>query len=312
MTAAGDITEALFTGLIDYAGLFPPERRDMPGAVSGYREARNGDHAFVAGRFIVPGARLLELARALDAEPVQEAPWPLSVLVDGAWPNLGDATSEVESGLGVLGDRARLEITETRIPATKLGEAELTQDLVAAAGRLAGLGAQPFFEIPLSHDWPEVMEEAVTAVGSAADATSRPVGAKLRCGGLTADLFPTPEQVAQFILACHAVGVPYKCTAGLHHPVRHTDPTTGFTHHGFLNVLAAALLAERSAPFDALVEVVAEEDPAAFVFDGDELRWDDWSVPSASVRATRRDHFVAYGSCSFTEPTTDLIDMGLL
>ena len=31
----------------------------------------------------------------------------------------------------------------------------------------------------------------------------------------------------------------FKCTAGLHHAVRHGDPTTGLTHHGFLNVLLA-------------------------------------------------------------------------
>ena len=55
--------------------------------------------------------------------------------------------------------------------------------------------------------------------------------AKVRCGGATV---PTVAELAAFIRACREAGVPFKATAGLHHPIRRDG------EHGFLNLLAAA------------------------------------------------------------------------
>ena len=66
---------------------------------------------------------------------------------------------------------------------------------------------------------------------------------KFRTGGLTADAFPSAAELAACIDAALDRETPFKCTAGLHHAVRHTDPETGFEHHGFLNVLLATRVA---------------------------------------------------------------------
>ena len=66
---------------------------------------------------------------------------------------------------------------------------------------------------------------------------------KLRCGGLEAAAFPSPEQVAFTLDTCRSAGVPLKFTAGLHHPLRHLDPGLQTPMHGFVNVLAAGALA---------------------------------------------------------------------
>ena len=68
---------AFLQGLIDYAGLFPPESRDMPGAIEGFQEARSLRPEMV-NRFIVPDKRLEELAQLLH--DVDE-PWPLAVTI---------------------------------------------------------------------------------------------------------------------------------------------------------------------------------------------------------------------------------------
>jgi hypothetical protein len=123
-------------------------------------------------------------------------------------------------------------------------------------------------------------------------------GAKIRCGGETV---PSVEEVAAFIVACHDAGVPFKATAGLHHPIRSGD------RHGFLNLLAAAVFV------DGDVEaIVAEEDPAAFALNADRFEVHGRRADAAAIAAARAERFIAYGSCSFDEPVEDLTALGIL
>ncbi|HYO35700.1 MAG TPA: hypothetical protein VER97_06475, partial [Geodermatophilus sp.] len=128
--------------------------------------------------------------------------------------------------------------------------------------------------------------------------------AKLRTGGLRAELFPDAAELTGTLAACVQRGVALKCTAGLHSAIKHTDPATGFAHHGFLNVLlAAAALAEREPAVVAL----------------DRLRESDAAVLGAALRAWPADRwararavFTSFGTCSVLEPVDDLVALGLL
>ena len=53
--------KALFSGLIDYAGLFPPAALSMADAVRNYDAYRKGEHAWMLGRFVVPAAKIGEV-----------------------------------------------------------------------------------------------------------------------------------------------------------------------------------------------------------------------------------------------------------
>jgi hypothetical protein len=125
------------------------------------------------------------------------------------------------------------------------------------------------------------------------------VAAKVRCGGATPAATPSPEALAAFVAACAGAGVPFKATAGLHHPVR----AAGM--HGFLNLLAAACLAHAGAGEDALAAVLALGDPGAVL---ETLA----GVHPEGVRATRAGLFHSIGSCSFAEPVDDLRALDVL
>ncbi len=128
--------------------------------------------------------------------------------------------------------------------------------------------------------------------------------AKIRCGGET---FPSVDELAAFVTACRDAGKPFKATAGLHHPLR--TPT----QHGFLNLLAAAVFGFAFALDERdLAALLAEEDPAAFALDDDAFVARGRRVGAGAITAARHELFVAYGSCSFSEPVEDLQALGFL
>ncbi|HET9740195.1 MAG TPA: hypothetical protein VFP78_18925 [Solirubrobacteraceae bacterium] len=266
-----DARLALFGRLIDHAALFPPASLDMPEALEADRRARATPEAWMLDRFIVPASRLGEL-------PAQTP--PLSVVLDRGEGDL-DAIAQYD-----------VRLLEGRIDPEWIPE---TQALVDAR-----LGVPAFWELAPGR----ALAGEVAAVREAG------AGAKIRCGGVTADAFPPVEAVAAFVLACRDAGVRFKATAGLHHPIRHVDPATGFHMHGFLNLLAAAVFAHMGE--DDLVPLLAEEDAAAFAVDAGGLEVHGRRADAAAIEAARAELFVAYGSCSFSEPVEDLTALGIL
>jgi hypothetical protein len=288
---------AAFRELIDYAGLFPPAQLSLDAAQREYRDAGRGPHAWTLGRFII---------RAPELEKTQPIGERFSVIVD--------PEAEALQRLARLrGDGATVEALEISLQKLAPFRDELSRDdmlnmLGALEADLAvsGLRDLPaFLEIPRATPWWSALRETMRT------AARFRLGAKLRCGGLSAEAFPSVDEVAGFIAAASDARVPFKATAGLHHPVRHVDPATGFEMHGFLNLLAAAALAP-SVDRATLSRIVAEEEPGAFGFDDDAFAWRDRRVSTAELEQTRREAFVAYGSCSFAEPVEDLTALGIL
>ena len=157
-------------------------------------------------------------------------------------------------------------------------------------------GLAAYAEIPLTFG-------LVSALDTLSDAVAEglPVAAKFRTGGLAAELFPTPIELAAVICACRDRGVGFKLTAGLHHAIRHTDPETGFIHHGFLNVLVATVQAAiQGAEAADVAATLAGTDPVPLI------------EASRGLLDEGRPLWAGFGSCSVTEPVEDLSRLGLL
>lgn len=297
MTEPTASARLLLEGLVDYAGLFPPARLDMAPAVRQYAEHLRSDAAWMLGRFIVPAARLQEFedaAAALLPRDTDTAPWAISVL----------------GGTDPAEDAERVWAFNERHAHRAIGRAvidtmELRADDASAAERVARsvpAAVTAYVEIP-------VAEDASDLIGVLRGVGAR---AKARLGGVTADAFPPPAAVARFIRACADAGVPFKATAGLHHPLRgdyrltyDADSPTG-TMYGFLNVFLAAALAAQGLDLAELERILTESDPAALQFDGLGVSWRGRRLDLDDLRHLRARAAVAFGSCSFSEPVAEL------
>jgi hypothetical protein len=142
--------------------------------------------------------------------------------------------------------------------------------------------------------------------------------AKIRTGGLTPDAFPSSSALSHFLRACVDRSVGCKATAGLHHALTGEHPLTyeadspSGPMFGFLNVALAAALLRAGAEDDDLARLLAESSPAAFQFDDEGVAWRGRRVSTDDISATRREFFLAFGSCSFAEPVDDLKRLQIL
>jgi hypothetical protein len=321
---------AFLSEIIDYAGLFPPAQLPMAQAVGNYARCRQDPESWMLGRFICPAARLTELS-AFHDEIHAAMPFVVSALGRG-----GKDVSEFLTGLRAdldamarfrehHGEAVRVDVLEVRLPADVHQPHELDA-LRALLGAVADLieslgppALTPFYEIATGPQWHSTLSAVRHILASDRKSAGRerrrcrPGGVKVRCGGLEASAFPSPEQVAFALTACRDAAVPLKATAGLHHPIRHFDGDVQTTMHGFLNVFGAGVLAHaRGLSEDQVTKIIADENASHFLFDNGQFRWDAIHATNTEIGAARRDAVISFGSCSFAEPRDDLRALGLL
>ncbi|HZF40124.1 MAG TPA: hypothetical protein VE715_14955 [Blastocatellia bacterium] len=297
----------LLLGLIDYAGLFPPAALDMPTATRKYAEYRESEYRWALGRFVVPVARLDEFEKAAEG-----------ILPDGGWE--GDDVWRLSAlgGDDLSSDLHRIaEFNKKRATPDSHAGAAVIDTIEIKAGRpsdienamkLMPAKLAPYFEIPIGDDPTELIK-------SVAETEAR---AKVRTGGVTADAFPSSFDLARFIKICAEEDLPFKATAGLHHPLRSVNKLTyapdsaSTMMHGFLNVFLAAAFAQNGMDVNRLVELLEEKSPEAFQFDSGCVTWRDEMIVRGQLRNSRNLLAIAFGSCSFEEPIEDLKKIGLL
>jgi len=295
--------DALLKGLVDYAGLFPPASEDMRPALENYAAYLEGPDSRALGRFIVPLPRVEELeesARGLIPRGRRSEPWHLSVLI----------AEDVRAAADEI-----LKFNRRHRPGSRNGAAiiDVGQLKASAGGEIAhqrgDLPAElmAFFEIPYSGD----VSPLVRRIAKVA------VGAKIRTGGVTPEAFPPAHAIIDFMTACLREGVPFKATAGLHHPVRgeyrltYQPDSPKWMMYGFLNVFVAAALLYKGENEDTALAVLEESDASAFTFDEETIQWRDRRIGADQVSACRTEFAISFGSCSFREPIDELAQLTL-
>jgi hypothetical protein len=289
----------LLTGIIDYAGLFPPSQLSMEEAVINYATYRSSSFNWMLGRFVVQSARLDEfLEAANDLLPRGGSnPWRLAVT---AGEDINETIKAVRDFNRAHSQRVIADVLEVK--ANTVSKIDNTVALLPE-------GITAYFEIATGEALPDLVM-ALSLKGQKA---------KLRTGGVTPDAFPSSKQIIRFVRTCMAANVPFKATAGLHHPIRCFKPLTYApnapqgTMHGFLNLLMMAGFARESYRVSYLEELMEEEFEEAFHFSELGVDWrDGHSLTTAQLGWLRQKGMHSFGSCSFDEPIVDLEAMGLL
>ncbi len=272
---------AAWSGLVDDAAIFPPGDVPLPEAVAAYAARRDAWYADLVGPLVVRDTDLPEVPTDI----------PVSVvLTGGAGAVAGVASLAARRGHRLVGLEAAVRDLDDLA-----GNVRRITTAVDAARDEGGLAdTRIHVELPQT--------DPTTDWLAAADAVAEAEHAlKFRTGGVEAQAFPTAATVAAWIDAALDRETSFKCTAGLHHAVRHRDHETGFEHLGFLNVLLATRVAFDGGSVQEVAQVLDDHYANDLVA----------MARQSDVPAARR-WFTSYGSCSVTEPVEDLVGLGLL
>lgn len=290
-----------YRGIVDDAAVFPPTNAPLTEALAAHRALRATAWSDLVGPFVVGDVVLPELIEAVRSE-ADPTPLPVSVVVTGGagaiepavrWAGRAEELALAALELG-LRDESDLPRNARRLTTVV--------DQLRAAGELED--ETPVYVEPPRAASPEPTTSWLSALDEIAALDLR---LKFRTGGATADAFPGAAELAACIEAALDRELAFKCTAGLHHALRHRV-TEGFERpvdqHGFLNVLLATRAALDGRGRDEVSAVLQIQD--------------DDSVAAALAAAgedglvSARRWFASFGSCNAGQARDDLADLGLL
>ena len=276
------ILRALLASAIDYAGLFPPASHAMSAAIREYGEVLEGEDRWALGRFVIPAAKLS------DFRDAKGGPWRLSAIAGNELARDIDAIAKFNAHGGAVVDTVEFRA--------------LTPDALRESIAHVPDSLHRYAEWPLAAD-PAPFVAVVLGTG---------VHAKFRTGGIVEDAFPEANMLLNHLVAVIGGGVPFKCTAGLHHPVRgqyrltYERASAQGKMYGFLNVMLAASALQKGLGREIAGAVLLEEDPGAIHIGETGIEWQGTAFTIDDLQRLRSTGFESFGSCSFREPVDEL------
>ncbi|MBP1930558.1 hypothetical protein [Ammoniphilus resinae] len=307
---------AFMNQIVDYAGLFPPASLTLEPAIHNYASYLSSQDSWMIGQFILPATRLKELENYLS---LFHSNFPLHCTVLGKkseekWAYLEVLKTDLEQIFSMTdryGDSLKINTLELPLPAI-VPDRGLLEIIRVKTGKLR---LHTFCEmtLPMDDHWEQHLHEILDQIGEYHDPKGLFFGFKLRTGGVTANAFPSPFQVATALISCRDRGIPMKFTAGLHHSIRMYRDEVATQMHGFVNVFAAGMLACRhNLDVNDTAQILKDENPVHFNFTDDGLTWRDLAISVPDIERLRKTMFRSYGSCSFDEPREDLRALKIL
>ncbi|MGN7246887.1 hypothetical protein ACTHQ1_04040 [Janibacter anophelis] len=262
-----------FVEFFDDAATFPPGLAPVERAVTDHVARRASLLDGAVGPAVLALVDLPEAAGIAAGLDLAGGPVEVSVVTPaGALEQALAARTEVAPHLRIVAVELKTDPTDRAVWTEQVREAAQVTDLPVYVELTAGQVAD----------------------GALDELAGTPLRLKYRTGGIEAHLFPTPQELGDVLTAAVAAGLPFKLTAGLHEAIRYTNATTGFTHHGFLNIALATEAARAGEDREVVAGWLAETDPERLARAGaaSDGRW--------------RESFTSFGTCSVGEPADAL------
>lgn len=312
MTAPTASLRSFMTELIDYDCLERPTSLSPQAAIADYIAFSQTAEAWMLSHIVIPIGRLQELtAEHLESDDFLY----FSIIGRGAadgdtWlNNLKEDIATMERFLDQHGRNVIIDMLELTLPLDILHDGNVDELKILLDQAYDLLDQIPYYEVPFTEGWEEMVKTAMTAIRMHYGVA----GFKLRCGGPTAEAYPTIEQIAYVLKLCLDNGIALKCAAGLDQPIRRYNDALQIKTHGFFNVFGAGLLAEHhDLSLKDIETIVADENPHHFIFDDDNFQWGHWHIPIEALETVREDSLISFGSCHIDQLRHQLHQLNLL
>lgn len=242
--------KAFMREIIDYAGLFPPADLSLDTSLQKYGDYRKNEDSWILSRYIIPAARLAELQPYKETLFTEGEPFRFSILgkrtetISDYKEHLKDIEAALKQFHEVHGDRVQTDVLEMKLPreAVFANDADLLAEIYEETAQcFSDIPKFPddiFFEGIFDKNWEKeigfILESLNHYNNQSTSSNNIEAGFKLRCGGVEASMFPSVEQVAITLNKVRKQNLALKCTAGLHHPIRHYDHSLGTKNARFL------------------------------------------------------------------------------
>lgn len=296
----------LLSGILDYAGVYPPAKLDFTSSYTNYCTYQNSAKAFMLGSFVCPIANLEDLGKSQPSgSPIEVA------VISSPTQNQEEFFRQLESDV----EKTKSYFSNTT-PSHELYSFEVrlmsydtdVEKCEKILNKLYSINknVKIFLEVPFLDGWENSVPEIISRISE-----QTICNAKIRTGGLNQNAFPTVKQLQQFIYSCANNELPFKATAGLHYPVTHWDDEIKVNMHGFFNVFIAAICMYHNYEHEIAEKILSSQNPSDFQF------YDEYAVICGTKITLEeieqgRTFALSFGSCSLDEPIENLVSLGYI
>lgn len=297
------VSQALFSGLIDYAGMFPPASLSFSDAIDNFiKYQRTPNENWILGQYILLPTHLDELlGRGESFFSTLPKAISLSLVIKSPFETLERFLAPLTLYKGVLRVKSLEVVLDQDTPVE-----DFVANIIHIASRFNDDTHAPnlFFEVPYSPNGEELTLRLLDTIAQHLTPGCNRPGFKLRCGGAP-HLIPTPQRVAFILKECALRSIPIKFTAGLHQPFCRTSSLHApmVEYHGYFNIFFAAISAYReNSDISKLVQILTQDSLIPPSFSDEKIEWLGHSISAVEIARIRSTHVTSFGSCSFTEP----------